>query len=333
MKRKALVIVNIGTPQEPTTKYVRRYLFQFLNDKRVIDLPWLLRKFLVNVIIVPFRAKKSAIIYKELWTEDGSPLLIIQNNLVKKIQENINPEYTVFSAMRYGNPSLKNILQEIKKQNFDSITILPMFPQYASSTVGSIMELTMQSLKNNEVMPALKIINQFYDNPNFINLFAEQIKSYQPENYDFIIFSYHGLPLRQIDKTHPNFEQQNCNCKATMPKHGKSCYRATCYHSTRLIAEKLNLPKDKFTTSFQSRLSNGWLSPFTDKVLIELAQKGVKKVLVVAPSFVTDCLETVVEIGREYKDLFLANNGEKLTLVESLNDSTEWAKTIIQIVK
>lgn len=332
MNKKALIIVNVGTPAKPSKKHVRKYLFQFLNDKRVIDLPWLLRKLLVNFIIIPFRIKKSTSIYQKLWTEKGSPLLIYQNSLTEKLQAKLKNKFIVFSAMRYGTPSLKNVLQKIKKDNFEEVVVFPMFPHFASSTTGSIFDFVMKSVRHWETMPSVKFINQFYDNEYFINLFSEKIKSYKPENYDHIIFSYHGLPTRQIKKTHPKFEESNCNCHISMPEHGKMCYKAICYETTRLLVEKLNLKPDKFTTSFQSRLSKGWLSPFTDDVIINLTRKGSKKILIVAPSFVADCLETIVEIGIEYNELFIENGGKKLTLVESLNDSDNWSDVIVRII-
>jgi protoporphyrin/coproporphyrin ferrochelatase len=332
-KKKAIVLVNVGTPDKAEVKYVRRYLSQFLNDLRVIDLPWLLQKFLVNGVIVPFRARKSTQLYKRLWTDKGSPLLVNLNALVIKLQGAVDTQYTVFGAMRYGNPALKKVLSDIRGQNFHSITVFPLFPHYASSTTGSVSEFVMKTIKNWEIIPEVRFVDQFYNHPAFVSAFVNNIKSYRPENYDHVIFSYHGLPMRQINKLHPAIDGNTCSCIHEMPAHGHYCYKATCYHTTRLLASGLGLKNGSYTTSFQSRLSNNWLTPFTDKTLQALAQKGVKKVLIAAPAFVADCLETTIELGFEYKEMFLEMGGEQLTMVESLNDRDDWVKAVSEIVK
>ncbi len=330
--KKALVLVNVGTPDQPKVKDVRRYLREFLNDRRVIDLPLLLQKFLVNMIIIPFRVRNSTKLYQMLWTEKGSPLLIYLNGLVTKVQGKTGNGMDVYGAMRYRNPSLKGVLQRIKEKNYQEVIILPLFPQYASSTSGTVSQFVMDTVKKWNVVPNIKFVNQFYNHPSFIKTFANRIASYKPEEYDHIVFSYHGLPNRQLNKVHPGINCANCNCDKEFPEHGKYCYRATCYATTRLLAEKLKLQPDEYTTSFQSRLSNNWMTPFTDETLVNLAKKGVKKILVTTPAFVADCLETTIEIGTEYGDLFRDNDGEKLTLVESLNDTEEWADTVINII-
>lgn len=322
----------MGTPDEPTVGAVRRYLFQFLNDRRVIDLPWLLQKFLVNVVIVPFRAPKSTKLYQMLWTDKGSPLLAISNESKEKLQEILGENYAVFVGMRYQNPSLKSVLKTIKEKRFDKIVVLPMFPQYASSTTGTISQLVNTEIAKWNVIPELTIVSQFYDNPGFVKAFAAQIKKYKPEEFDHIIFSYHGLPFSQTDRVHPGIKTAQCNCEVEMPAHGSFCYKATCYESTRLLAKELGLPKSAYSVAFQSRLTKNWLKPFSDEEVIKLAKQGKKRVLIVAPAFIADCLETTVEIGIEYQHLFTANGGEKIQLVESLNANTDWIETLYQIV-
>lgn len=331
--KKAIIIVNVGTPDKPEVKHVRRYLTEFLNDRRVIDLPLLLQKFLVNCIIIPFRVKNSTKLYKTLWTNNGSPLLYYMNKLVEKLQNYSKDEYDIYGAMRYRKPSLKAALARIRMKNYDEIVIFPLFPQYASSTSGTISQFVMDKIGKWNVIPSVKFINQFYDHPAFKEAFANQIGKYNPGEYDHILFSYHGLPNRHLNKVHPEIKCDDCNCDKEFPAHGKYCYRATCYATTRALVEKLNLSEDKYSTSFQSRLSNNWMTPFTDKTLIEKAKSGCKKMLVTAPAFVADCLETTIEIGVEYGDLYLEEGGEKLTMVESLNDSEEWAKAIYKIVQ
>jgi ferrochelatase len=330
--KTAVILANVGTPDEPTVPAVRRYLFQFLNDRRVIDLPWLLQKFLVNVIIVPFRAPKSTKLYQMLWTSKGSPLLTISMDSREKLQERLGENYEVFVGMRYQNPSLKTTLQTIKEKRFDKIVVLPMFPQYASSTTGTISQLVNTEIARWNVIPELTIVSQFYDNPGFVKAFAAQIRKYKPEEFDHIIFSYHGLPFSQTDRVHPAIKTVNCNCEVEMPDHGRFCYKATCYETTRLLAKELGLPKSAYSVAFQSRLTKNWLKPFSDKEVIKLAKEGKKRVLIAAPAFIADCLETIVEIGVEYQHLFEENGGEKIQLVESLNANADWIETLAELV-
>ena len=330
--KTAVILANVGTPDEPTVPAVRRYLFQFLNDRRVIDLPWLLQKFLVNVIIVPFRAPKSTKLYQMLWTEKGSPLLTISIESRDKLQERLGENYEVFVGMRYQNPSLKTTLQTIKEKRFDKIVVLPMFPQYASSTTGTISQLVNNEIAKWNVIPELTIVSQFYDNPGFVKAFSAQIRKYKPEEFDHIIFSYHGLPFSQTDRVHPAIKTVNCNCEVEMPEHGRFCYKATCYETTRLLAKELGLPKSAYSVAFQSRLTKNWLKPFSDQEVIKLAKEGKKRVLIAAPAFIADCLETIVEIGVEYQHLFEENGGEKIQLVESLNANADWIETLAELV-
>lgn len=332
-QKTAVILANVGTPDEPTVSAVRRYLFQFLNDRRVIDLPWLLQKFLVNVIIVPFRAPKSTKLYQMLWTEKGSPLKYISNESKEKLQKTLGENYEVFVGMRYQNPSLKAVLQTIKEKRFDKIVILPMFPQYASSTTGTISQLVNTEIAKWNVIPELTIISQFYQNPGFINAFASQIRKYNPQEFDHIIFSYHGLPFSQTDRVHPGIKTVDCTCEAEMPEHGRYCYKATCYETTRLLAKELGLPKSAYSVAFQSRLTKNWLKPFSDKEIIKFAKNGTKRILITAPAFIADCLETVVEIGIEYHELFQKHGGEKIQLVESLNANNDWIETVAEMVK
>ena len=331
--KKALLLVNVGTPDKPEVGAVRRYLSQFLNDPRVIDIPWLGRKLLVNGIIVPFRAKKSTRLYQKLWTDNGSPLLLHLENLAEKLQEKMGEEFSVFGAMRYGNPSMKDVLNKIRREQFDEIVVFPLYPHYASSTTGSVVEEVMNRVRKWNVIPAVRSINQYYRHPSFLSAFAEKIKRYRPEEYDRILFSYHGLPVRQVEKVHPSVTEAECSCEMAMPQHGTFCYKATCYETTRLLVRQLDLDNEKVLTAFQSRLSKNWLKPFADETIHDLAAQGHKKVLVIAPSFVSDCLETTIEIGEEYKELFEENGGEKLTLVESLNSDDQWAAALKEIVK
>lgn len=331
-KKTAVILANVGTPDAPTVPAVRKYLFEFLNDRRVIDLPWLLQKILVNLIIVPFRAPKSTKLYQKLWTEKGSPLLAISNETSDKLQEKLGENFTVFMGMRYQNPSLKAALKIIQEKRFDKIVVLPMFPQYASSTTGTIVQLVNSETAKWNVIPEISIISQFYNNPGFIKAFAAQISKYNPAAFDHIIFSYHGLPFSQTDRVHPEIKTAVCNCETKLPAHGKFCYKATCYETTRLLARELGLPKSAYSVAFQSRLTKNWLKPFSDEEVIRLAKEGKKRILIAAPAFIADCLETIVEIGIEYQEIFAEHGGEKVQLVESLNANNDWIETIYQMI-
>ena len=340
MNKTGVLLINLGTPDSPSVKDVRKYLFEFLNDPRVIDIPAFARFLLVNFIIVPFRAPKSAKIYNELWTNNGlpegrkgSPILYYGKSVKEKLQEALGDDFDVQLAMRYQNPSMDNVLAEMYKKNLEKIIIVPLFPQYASATTGSIIEKAMKIISKWWVIPEIKFINQFYNNKNYINTVIEGAKKSNLDKYDHILFSYHGLPIRQVDKVYKDGTLcQEHNCESEINETNHYCYKATCYATTRLIAEKLNIKTDKYTVCFQSRLDKKWLEPFADKVVIERAKKGDKKLLVFSPAFVADCLETIIEIGTEYQQLFEEHGGEKVQLVESLNDHPMWIETLKKIV-
>ncbi|HRH02982.1 MAG TPA: ferrochelatase [Bacteroidia bacterium] len=331
--RTGVLLVNLGTPNSPSTADVRTYLSEFLNDPRVIDIPMILRKLLVNLIIVPFRSPKSAKIYQKLWTKDGSPLLIHGNAVKEKLQQSLSNEYEVFLAMRYQNPSLDTVLAVMQKRNFDKVIVLPLFPQYASSSTGSALEKVMQIISKWYVIPELKFISQYYNAPGYIQAFAERGKQYNLAEYDHILFSYHGLPVRQVDKVYGDSPCSEHHCEDHIDDDNKFCYKATCYETTRLIAKQLNLKPEQYSVAFQSRLDKKWLEPFSDKVVIHKAKEGAKKMLVFSPAFVADCLETTIEIGEEYNELFKEHGGEKVQLVESLNDHPIWINTLKQLVE
>lgn len=332
MNKSAVILINVGTPDTPEVKSVRRYLTQFLNDRRVIDLPWLLQKILVNLLIVPFRAKKSAKLYQTLWNENGSPLMYYTRSLSQKLQVKLAPDVKVFSAMRYGEPSLGKLLADLENKNYSQFIFIPLFPQYASSTTGSVIQLINETISKWNVIPNFRIVNQFYNNPSFIECFGKIIEKYEPEKFDHVIFTFHGLPLRQVQKCHPKDPINTCPCESYLPEHGLYCYKATCYETARLLAARLNLKENSYSVAFQSRLTKDWLSPFTDKVLISKAKSGVKEILLIAPSFVTDCLETLNELELEYAHLFKEKGGNNHTLVHSLNDSDEWVDALKTII-
>lgn len=330
--KKAVLLINLGTPLQPTKKEVRRFLTQFLNDPYVIDIPWVFRKLLVNLIIVPFRTAKSTKMYQKLWTTEGSPILYHLNKLGHELQSEIGAEMQVFTAMRYGSPDLGLILESIADAKIEQLIVLPLFPQYATSTSGSIIHLVQKEMKRMDNSFQISIIQDFYNHPYFIQAFTQKINSHQPENFDHIIFSYHSLPEKQLEKLHPEYKCVDCICENEMPEYGKNCYKAQCYETTRLLVRSLQLRPADYSVTFQSRFAKKWIGPFTDDLIKELANDGKKRVLVVSPSFVADCLETLVEIKQDYAALFKSNGGEELVLVESLNSDKIWVKAIASIV-
>jgi ferrochelatase len=333
MKSKTgVLLINLGTPDSPSVGNVRSYLSQFLNDPRVIDIPWLLRKILVNLIIVPFRAPKSAKIYQKLWTDKGSPLLYHSQRAKELLQKELGPEYDVHLAMRYKNPSIPAVLEQMRRMNYARIIVLPLFPQYASASTGSALEEVMRVVRSWWVIPEVRLISQYYDHPLFIDAFVARGKQYKLEEYDHILFSYHGLPERQVDKAHPDGVCSTHDCAHEVTEENTFCYKATCYATTRLLVERLKIAPEKYTVCFQSRLDQKWLKPFSDVVVKECAEKGMKKILVFSPAFTADCLETIIEIGEEYQEIFTHHGGEKVQLVESLNDHPLWIGCLKELV-
>jgi len=330
--KTAILLLNLGTPDSPSVPAVRKYLFEFLNDPRVIDIPWLLRKILVNLIIVPFRAPKSAKLYEVLWTEKGSPLLYHGVSLREKLQQRLGDDFLVEFAMNYQSPNVKGVLQTILKQNVDRVVLFPLFPQYASSSTGSIVEKMLTLIAPEYKIPGIVIIPQFYHNPLYIEAVAAQVLKHDLQHFDHVLFSYHGLPLRQIYKSHDEIDCAHFHCTTEVNEHNLYCYHASCYATTRLLAEKLQLQEGKYSVSFQSRLNDKWLKPFSDKVLQAFPKAGKKKVLVICPSFTADCLETIVEIAYDYKKMFINAGGEELILVESLNDTLPWVEAVVDII-
>ncbi len=336
-KKTGVLLIQLGTPDSPKTSDVRRYLSEFLNDPRVIDLPWLGRKLLVNGIIVPFRAPKSAKIYKELFDLSGgiSPLITHTNAVAEKLQARFpNENLTVHVAMRYQNPAMYDVLEQMRHENYDHIIVMPMFPQYASASTGSAMDLAMNIIRKWWVVPQVSVINQFWDNEGYINSIVERAKAFDLSEYDHILFSYHGLPDRHVDKVYEGSDLcSDQPCETEMNEANKFCYKATCYATTRLLASKLGISENDYTVCFQSRLNKKWLMPFSDQVVAEQAKKGAKKLLVFSPAFVSDCLETLIEIGSEYQEIFEEHGGEKVQLVPSSNSHDRFVDGLEELVR
>lgn len=335
MRKQGVLLVNLGTPDSPSVSDVRTYLDEFLMDERVIDINAINRALLVKGIIVPFRGPKSAKIYKELWTENGSPLLYYGIRVKELLQDKLGKKYTVELAMRYQSPSIKSALDSLKQQQVESIRVVPLFPQYASASTGSVIQKVMELVSKWQTIPDISFVNSFHDNDGMIEVFAENARKHQPETFDHILFSFHGLPERQLTKADHSGKYclQTPNCCSRLNDVNRFCYSAQSHDTARLIAEKLGLPKEKYTICFQSRLGNSpWKKPYTIEVLEDLAKKGAKRLLVFSPAFVADCLETNIEISQEYNEEFRNWGGEKIQLVESLNDHPSWIDALAGIV-
>lgn len=337
MNKKGVLLVNLGTPDSPSTADVRKYLDEFLMDERVIDVNPVLRTMLVKGAIVPFRGPKSAKLYKEIWSDTtGSPLLhysLLQKDL---LQKQLGDEYHVELAMRYQSPSIASALENLKDAQVESIKVLPLFPHYASASSGSVLQKVMETVSKWLTIPNISFVNSFHDNELMIKVFAENARKHQPETYDHILFSFHGLPQRQLIKS--DHSGTHClktdNCCSTLTDNNRFCYSAQCYDTARLIAGKLSIPADKFTVCFQSRLGKDpWVQPYTSVVIEELAKKGIKRLLVFCPAFVADCLETVYEVTVEYGEEFKKLGGEHVQLVESLNDHPLWIDALEGLAK
>ena len=328
--------MNLGSPDSTETKDVGKYLSEFLMDERVIDYPFLFRLLLVKGIIVPFRAAKSAEAYKAIWEKEGSPLILLTKELQRTLQENFSEPIEV--AMRYGNPSMQIAYENLLKKDPDleEVLLIPMYPHYAMSSYETAVEHAKDIHRRKKYSFQIDFIRPFYNETGYINSLAESIKPFLQKEYDHILFSYHGVPERHIHKG--DITQKHClkaeNCCAVNSPAHKQCYRHQCLKTTGLVAEKLNLPKGKFSYSFQSRLGRSeWLKPYTAIRLEEMPKEGIKKLLVVCPAFVSDCLETLEEIAVRGKESFMHAGGESFTMIPCLNVNSLWVQTITKWIR
>ena len=332
MNKKGLLLVNLGTPDNPTPSGLRRYLNQFLTDGRVIDLPWIFRNMLFRGIVVPIRSRRVSKLYQQLWTKDGSPLKVYGEKVAAGVQQNLGNDYLVELAMRYQNPSIEHGINSLIRNKVTEIIVFPLFPQYSSATTGSIFEEVMRILKRKEQIPSVRLINSYYDDSSVNQLYADKARKYKLEEYDHFVFSFHGVPKRYLRKEN-DFCKCDGNCCQSINGENQFCYSAQCHHTAYSIARELEIPNNKMTISFQSRFGpEEWIQPYTDKVFERELAKGNKNILCFSPAFVADCLETTIEIGMEYKEDFIHAGGDKLDLVESLNDDPRWIRAISDII-
>jgi ferrochelatase len=324
--KRAIILMNLGSPDSTDVKDVKKYLNEFLMDKRVIDSPYLIRAGLVKGIIVPFRAPKSAEAYKKIWTNEGSPLIVLTAQLVDALQKSITDP--VEMAMRYGSPSPKQTYDKLLKENpgLEEIVLVPLYPHYAMSSYETAVEYAKEQYAKGKYSFRLTFIKPYYNNPQYLDALAESIRPYLQQDYDHLLFSYHGVPERHIRKSDITgghcLKSTEC-CNTPSPTH-KYCYRHQVLDTTKHIVDMLNIPASKYSYSFQSRLGKEWLQPFTDIRLKQMPAEGIKKLLIVCPAFVSDCLETLEEIAQEGKHTFMEAGGTSFTMIPCMNTHPTW---------
>ena len=310
-----ILITNLGTPDNPDPKSLRKYLKQFLSDKRVVDYNRLLWWLILNVIILNIRPRKSAKLYESIWTDKGSPLLVNMQSILRKLQSK-NEGIHLQLGMRYGNPSIENALNYFKDQNIYKILVLPLYPQAGSPTNSSTFDEISRVLNSWPWLPNLRFVNGYHDHEDYILALSKSIKKSTSDcnNIEKIIFSFHGMPVRYLNEGDP--------------------YYCFCHKTARLIAEELNLKEDRYMLSFQSRFgSEEWLQPYIDEEIVKLAKNGVKNLHIISPGFSVDCLETLEEIKIQYDELFRENGGEKLHYIPCLNDHDDHITLIDKLIK
>lgn len=340
LHRTGILLVNLGTPDAPESAPVRRYLREFLSDPRVIDINPVGRWLLLNLVILPFRPKRSAAAYRKIWTEAGSPLLTHSQELVAALRERI-PEHPIELGMRYGNPSIESALTRLRERSCDQVVVVPLYPHYAASSTGSTVEKVYRTAAKLWNTPYITIVPPFYVHPAFISAFTEvaraQLDALAP---DHLLFSFHGLPERHvIASADPKLCVVQPDCCEQLVDGNRNCYRAQCFATAKALALRLGLGAEhgvehRWSISFQSRLGRTpWIKPYTDEVVPALAQRGVRRLAVMCPAFVADCLETIEEIGIRAREDFEAAGGEILELIPSLNSSPAWISAVETMIK
>lgn len=332
---KGVLLVNLGSPESPTAKDVKPYLDEFLMDRFVIDVPFLLRALLVRGIILQTRPKKSAEAYARIWTKEGSPLIVISKKMHQKVTS--KSAIPVSLAMRYGTITILKGLQELHDKGVNEVMLFPLYPQHAMASTTTILVLAEELRQKHFPEMKFTIVPAFYNKPDYIKVLAESIKKHlEGFDYDHLLFSYHGVPKRHIRKT--DVTKSHCKidrtcCSTPSPAH-EFCYSHQCYETTKLVTEYLNIPKEKYSQTFQSRLAGDkWLTPYTDVEVNKMPEKGIKKLAVVTPAFVSDCLETLEEIAMEAKEEFIHHGGEEFMAIPCLNEEEEWCDLVTKWIE
>jgi protoporphyrin/coproporphyrin ferrochelatase len=333
--KRGIILLNLGSPDSTATKDVHKYLMEFLMDKRVIDYPYLFRKILVGGLIVPFRASKSAEAYSTIWTKEGSPLIVLTRQLQQALEGQLNTPIEI--AMRYGNPTMGDAYDAILRRmpDVEEVIAIPLYPHYAMASYETAVEFAQAIHRKNNYSFRLNFIKPFYNDTHYLRALSEQIRPWLSQDYDHILFSYHGVPARHIRKTDPTrshcLNSADC-CEMASPAHA-TCYRHQCYVTTKEMVRRLSIPEGKYSNSFQSRLGKGWLEPFTDVRLEEMPKEGIRKLLILCPAFVSDCLETLEEIAIRGKESFLNAGGESYTMIPCLDTHPLWVQALAGWVK
>jgi ferrochelatase len=333
-----VMLVNLGTPDDTSVTSVRRYLRQFLSDPRVIDIHAVARWLLLNLVILPTRPRKSAEAYQAIWSAEGSPLRVYGDRLSAEVQRTLGSRFDVRLAMRYQNPAIDKTLRDFHDAGINQIVVLPLFPQYAASSTGSALQEIYRVAGAMWNVPTIRVIEPFFEHPGVIGSMADIAHERLGDlsDIDHVLLSFHGLPERHVVKSDLGLGAHclaTSNCCDALGPQNKNCYRAQCFATARALVEKLGLAEDRYTVCFQSRLGRTpWIKPYTDEVIQTLAKSGVKRVAVLCPAFVADCLETVEEIGIRAVADFRSAGGESLTLVPSMNDHPQWVRTVGEMV-
>jgi ferrochelatase len=329
MTDHALLLVNLGSPASTSVADVRSYLNQFLMDPYVIDVPWPLRRLIVSLILIK-RPAASAHAYASIWWEEGSPLVVLSKRLHQAMQASWT-HGPVELAMRYGEPSLQTVLTRLSAQGIKQVTLAPLYPQFADSTTTTVIEEAKRVVREHKLPIRFSILPPFYDQPEYLNALVDSARPYLEQDFDHLLLSFHGLPERHLHKLDPSghcLKGDDC-CRTASPEVLAGCYRAQCLRSAELFAQRMGLKPEQWSVSFQSRLGRAkWIEPYTEARLDELAKQGVKKLLVMCPAFVADCIETLEEIGDRGREQFVEAGGESLQLVPCLNDHQSWVAAV-----
>ncbi len=327
---KGVLLVNLGSPDSTDPKDVKRYLDEFLMDERVIDVPYWARALIVKGIVLNTRPKKSAEAYQKIWWDEGSPLIVLSERLQSKINE--NTAVPIALAMRYGTPSIKEGLKELHDKGVDEVLLFPLYPQFAMATTETILVLAEELRKKHFPEMQFTTVPAFYNHPDYIRTLGNSIsETLKDVDYEHLLFSYHGVPERHIrksDVTNSHCKIDGSCCQTASTAH-QFCYRHQCFETTRLTAEYLGLKPNTYSVSFQSRLGfDPWLKPYTDRTIERFGKQGMKKLAIVTPAFVSDCLETLEEIAMEGEEIFHEVGGKQFNVVPCLNDREEWVKVL-----
>jgi ferrochelatase len=336
-RRTGVLLIQLGTPNSPAASDVRRYLREFLGDPRVLDMPRLPHWLLLHLVILPFRPRKSAAAYASIWTQYGSPLLLHSRGLAEAVAKQLGEDFIVEVGMRYGEPSVDEALIRLARADVDRLIALPLFPQHADSSTGSALAHLLDLAGGIWQGPELSTIGAFYDHPAYIASMAALARApLQEFRPDHVLFSYHGLPERQIRKSDASGSHclSSDSCCAAIGTANRDCYRAQCFATTRALAAALALEAERHSSSFQSRLGRiPWIRPYTDQVLPELTSGGIRRLAVLCPSFVADCLETLEEVGIRARQQWMKAGGDDFLLIPSLNSEPRWAEAVAGMIR